>query len=829
MKSAGRRWNVGYCAFALLLAANAVFGADEGVPARTFALQIERQPLTGALQQLAKQADLQVIFFSRVTEGVAAPAIEGDYTLADAMEQLLDGSRLTFRVINDRTVEVRPARSRAPDYPEVRGGVTENLAQVSPRAPDEQAAPVPMEEVLVVGLAEQLVATRMAMPLREIPQTLSIVTREQIRLQNSTDLADVLNRAPGMTMSRNNSLVTEFYSRGYLVDSLHVDGGAGLSTRLNSQVLFMATPDLSEFDHVEILRGADALFSGSSNPGGTVSLVRKRPQANFAIEINTIADVHDGRRAEIDVTGPIRDDGTLRGRADVVYDREGYFYDVASRERTKIFGALESDLTADSILTAGVSYQWEDATPVIGGLPFYDDGADPGLPRDFALGFDWSWYQTRVGEAYLQYRHEWSPDWALKVNAAGWRTEVQYQYGYLEGNLSRATNRLDQAPQSVASVPPNIHEQFTFDATLMGTLDWFGWREELAIGIDWTSLEARSGLNQHTVSHPPVGDVRTFDAADYPFTADPALGVAARQIEKQYGMFASLRVYFDEDWSVVAGARISDEQRSARGTIRLGETSSMVSSRSESDLAVLPYAAIMYSLGDHYSIYASYADVYAYQENVRLPSGRRIDPVTGANTEVGIKGEWRGGALNGSAVVYRIEQKNLSNRVVSPDGGTGDCCYSEVSSKSRGVEFELSGEVAPGWRVGAGYTYNVNEAPGGTTLSTITPKHLFKAWTNLRLPGEHRRWEIGGSLHAQSATESRAFVCPSGCSAIKFEHDPYAVLDLRAAVNIDSNWSASLGLNNVFDKVYYESIDTPWLRGWYGPPRSATVRIDARF
>jgi outer membrane receptor for ferric coprogen and ferric-rhodotorulic acid len=60
-------------------------------------------------------------------------------------------------------------------------------------------------------------------------------------------------------------------------------------------------------------------------------------------------------------------------------------------------------------------------------------------------------------------------------------------------------------------------------------------------------------------------------------------------------------------------------------------------------------------------------------------------------------------------------------------------------------------------------------------------------------------------------------------------HEPYAVLDLRAAFNIDSNWSASLSVDNVFDRIYYESIDTPLLRGWYGPPRTAILRIDGRF
>jgi Fe(3+) dicitrate transport protein len=77
-------------------------------------LRIDSQPLGTALQQLAKQCDVQIIFFSRVTEGLQAPALNARYTIADALLILLSGSHLTFQVINDKTIEIRPLAATDP-------------------------------------------------------------------------------------------------------------------------------------------------------------------------------------------------------------------------------------------------------------------------------------------------------------------------------------------------------------------------------------------------------------------------------------------------------------------------------------------------------------------------------------------------------------------------------------------------------------------------------------------------------------------------------------------------------------------------------------------
>src|SRR5262245_22162654 len=98
--------------FSLLAICTSVHAAETTRAPETFALSIARQPLGGALQQLATQCDVQMIFFSRVTEGLTAPSIEGDYTLAAAMDRLLAGSGLTFDVLDPQTVEVRPLQTK---------------------------------------------------------------------------------------------------------------------------------------------------------------------------------------------------------------------------------------------------------------------------------------------------------------------------------------------------------------------------------------------------------------------------------------------------------------------------------------------------------------------------------------------------------------------------------------------------------------------------------------------------------------------------------------------------------------------------------------------
>ncbi len=218
----------------------------------------------------------------------------------------------------------------------------------------------------------------------------------------------------------------------------------------------MGNPDLSEFDRVEVLRGADALFGGNGNPGGTVSLVRKRPRRTGGLDLSLIAGSWGQRRVEVDATGPLALAGDLRGRIDASYTHPGFFYDSAERDMRKIFAVVEYDFNSVATITTGGSYQLDDALPVVNGLPLYADGRDSHLPRNIALTAAWANHHSRQGEFYLQYRQSFGNDWSLKLNTSTWRTRTEYGLALFYSSIDPVTETID-SPDAVFTNGPNTH------------------------------------------------------------------------------------------------------------------------------------------------------------------------------------------------------------------------------------------------------------------------------------------------------------------------------------------------------------------------------------
>jgi TonB-dependent siderophore receptor len=775
------------------------------------------------LQELARQTGIDLVFFSQITAGRSAPELSGEYTLAAALTLLLKGSDLAFRQVNEHTFEVRQAPPRSARSPP--------KAQQSTPASDDQ-----LQEVRVIATAEQLVAMRVPTPLQEIPQSISVISSEQIREQNSVDLGDVMENTPGIGVRRANSLDEGAYSRAFPVTSYHVDGGGALKPAISQLNFYQGgNPDLSEFDHVEVLRGSDALFSGNTDPGGTVSLVRKRPLSTPSLAMSTTLGSWNNYRIELDATGPLTDDGALRARADVVYASRDYFFDRAHLDREKIFAVLEYDFTPAATLTVGGSYQWDDALPLANGVPMYTNGSDAHLPRSTSLTFDWAFYNTRIGQAYLEYQQQFGADWILKLNTSVGRTTEDYGFGEFSGAINPVSQSVGE-PFAQFSTRPDTETLSTLVATLTGKLDWFGLRECIAIGGDFTRITARQDGGIYFSFGPPLVNVATFDPeryADPRKTTPPPLMLDASEVLEQYGEFVSLQVDVNRALSLSGGARVASD------TFRDSAASSGVLTLSGSmDLGnshvVQPYGAVLYRINDHFSWYASGADVYLAQTGTLLRAdGTPIGPQHSVTFESGIKGVWREGALNGSLAVYRIEQRDVAVQT-DETSSNPHCCFSSANGRSRGLELGVDGELAPGWLIGSGYAYNLYATGTPDLPVTSTPRHLLKIWTSARLSGAFSRWTIGGSLRAQTTSRgARIIDCNAqfqNCVPVEVvDTRPYAVMDLRAGFELNRNWQVALSVNNVLDKRYFLSQDTPDLAVWYGEPRNFMLRIDAKY
>jgi outer-membrane receptor for ferric coprogen and ferric-rhodotorulic acid len=824
-----------------------LIGAAPGTEPAKYHIKIDSQALGTALQVLAKQSGVQIIFFSQITEGLRAPALEGQFTVSMALERLLEHSRLTFRVINPKTIEIRTLGADSPqsqhDAPAAKGGKARAPGNPYQRPGEMTAAQnaAALDEIVVNSTTEGLVATRTETPLREIPQTISLVSREQMRQQNDTDLADVLKNAVGITIVQNNSLSSTFVSRGFIITTFHVDGGAALNSFGNTPIY--GTPDLGEYDHVEVLRGSDALFGGVGNPGASVNLVRKRPLATDDVLFSAYAGSWNNYRTEADVTGPLGFEGALRARLDVVFGDRDYFFKPASLERKKVFGVLECDLTARTLLTVGGSYQWENAVPFVEGWPFYADGMDAHLPRSSALAFNWSRYDIQTREYYAQLQQAFGGEWKLKLNATSLDTAASYGYGGFDSPIDPITKALPVLPFALFSPSPNTQDQFVFDGTLTGSFDLFGRRLDVAVGGDYTHFEGNVSLQAALAFGPAVNNVFTFNPAAYPDPPVPfPAPIRSLATTNQSGEFASARAYLTGALSVVGGARVSSNRESNTVFFSPAPSTAGLTEETQDHNKVTPFVGATYDLNAHYSLYASYADIYQTNNGVSKVGGAYLPPADGIDRELGIKGSWRNGALNGFVVLYDIDQRGLALRDPSASfvdqQGLSTCCFLPGgTNKSSGVDAELNGELAPGWLIGSGYTFNINHALDGGDLSSATPRHLLKLWSSWQLPGAWQRWTIGGSVQAQSSNFANGLICDQqgqvGCigsqQSFRDVQGAFAVIDLRAGYQIDAHWRAALSVNNVFDRIYYQTIGIPAGGSWYGEPRGFVLRVDGRY
>ena len=280
----------------------------------------------------------------------------------------------------------------------------------------------------------------------------------------------------------------------------------------------------------------------------------------------------------------------------------------------------------------------------------YSDGSDAHLPRSTSLTFPWAFYNTRIAQAYLQYRQQFAHDWMLKLNTSAGRTLVDYGYGHFGYTINMVSHSLG-VPIAQFSTRPDDDTLGTLDATLTGKLDWFGLRERIAIGGDFTRVRGSQSAEVYYGLGPPLTNVLTFDPQMYPdprATTPPDLVADVLEVLEQYGGFVSLQVDVNHALSLSGGVRVASDtfRLNASAGSGGGPLIDVGSLELSSSHVVQPYGALMYRINGHLSWYASYADIYRTLIEPYLHSdGTPVGPQHGITLESGIKGVWRDGAL----------------------------------------------------------------------------------------------------------------------------------------------------------------------------------------
>lgn len=791
----------------------AILGASLflGVPALTATAQaatgaahqhdfaIGAGPLGTVLNRFATEAGVVLSFDTALTQGKQSPGLRGRYSVDQGFAVLLAGAGLQALAGADNTWVLVPVMEG--------GSVQLGATSITGSGLGEST-----EGTGSYTTREMRTATRLPLSMRETPQAVTVVTRQRMDDQNMVTLEDALKQTPGVTVQKFSAVRPLIYSRGFQVENLMYDG---LATSYDGD--FVPSPDLAMYDRVEIVRGATGLMQGAGTPSAAINMVRKRPTHDTRVSVTGSAGSWDNYRGELDASSPLNDSGSVRGRTVISYNNKDSFRDVESSELGLLYGIAEVDLSERTMLTVGGSYQNDNNNTTWGGIPVGADGGDLGLPRSTYYGNDWEFWDKDTRGVFAGLDHSFDNDWNLRLSAVkNWtRSDILASFVRPTGNTWQQ-RIVDQN---------STYDQTSYDGYLSGPFQWLGRKHELVLGGSW-----RKSTKQTDGGYAPNGviaDLSQWDPSARPKPVNVAHTYGTLTETEQKSLYVTTRLSLADPLKLILGGRL--DWYAYDQDIRNNPSVNYSTARE-----VTRYGGLIYDLDQNHSVYVSYTDIFQPQTAVTIDQSL-LEPITGKNYEIGIKGEYFDGTLNTSAALFQIDQQNRA-RLVSDTGCNGSACY-EASGKvrSQGIDLELSGAITPDWQVAAGYTYTQakykkDSDPDnvGRLFDTDVPRHLFKLSSYYQLPGELNKWKVGGSVYRQNRTYNVGTYTNTATNITQpslVEQDAYTLVDLMTSYQVNEHLLTQFSLNNLFDKTYYEGLASQPFggRSVYGAPRNFTV------
>lgn len=761
------------------------------VQAQEIDLNIPAQPLGSALQEFGRQTNVQVLYSPGDVQGKNSRAVKGKMEPQLAIATLLAGTSTTHSLSgNSLTITAAGTATGLELSPtqvtgNMLGNVTENTGSYTP--------------------GSIATSTRLVLTPKETPQSVTVVTRQHMDDFGLNNVDDVMRHTPGITVSAFDTERSNYYARGFSINNFQYDGIPSTSRN----VAYSAGNTLSDmaiYDRVEVLKGATGLLTGAGSLGATINLVRKKPTADFQGHASLGAGSWDNYRSELDVSGPLTETGNVRGRAVAAYQDKHSFMDRYERKSPTYYGIMEFDLSPDTMLTVGGDYQ--DSLPKgsswSGSFPLIDaQGNRNKVKRSFNNAADWSSWEQYTRTAFAMLEHDLG---------GGWVTKLQLDHkinGYhaLMGSIQGDTPALDGTSQLTSGKYTGETVSDSGDLYVSGPFSLGGREHELVFGGSISSSEWKG--NGYWNLAPNLVDFNNWHGN----AREPDWGQSQSKIDdtvRQTGMYMTTRLNLADDLKLLLGGRVVNY------TVTGNNPTYRESGR------FVPYVGAVYDLNDTYSVYASYTDIFMPQESYnRDRNDKLLEPDEGQNWELGIKADFLDGRVNASAAYFEIHE---DNRSVSDDDYNNlkptpsNYAFKGTQAVTKGYELEMSGEIAPGWQLQGGYTHKIVRDDKDVKISTFEPEDQVSLYTTYKLKGNLDKLTVGGGARWQSVGWQDIYNSPRG-GYEEFSQKAYWLVDAMARYQFTKNVSATLNINNVFDKSYYTNIGF-YNSAAYGEPRN---------
>ncbi len=688
-------------------------------------------------------------------------------------------------------------------------------------------------------------------PLRDTPQTITVVTKAVMDQQNLLGLRDILSTLPGITFGAGEG------GGGY-GDSINLRGFSASSDITIDGVRDSAQytrSDSFNLESLELINGANSAHSGAGSVGGNINLVSKTAREGDFSAFTLGAGTADYARATADHNIDFDNGQALRLNA-MVHRNDVPDRDVERNERWGFAPSFAIGLGSDTRFTLSYLHQHDENVPQYG-LPYFAayGGLLPGVDRESYFGYrNMDIQEIDIDALTGVFEHDFGADTTLRSLARYQKVDQFIVVNPTQGawcldsginpaNGAACANRGTYQPSGPRGNTRDSSNAIAVSQTDLTTRFSTGAVEHaLVAGVSFTheTYDLDTGNSQRTAAGvAPTYPAMDLHRPDNLYTGPVNYirsGMTEGELSNQAAyVFDTLK--FGPQWQLNLGARYEHNEGSTRSTTFAtpaagGAVSVGPSFVNEDDLFSYR-AGLVFKPVEQGTFYLSYA-------NSKTPSKAsvngactaqtcEVDPETAINLELGSKWSVLDDRLALSAAAFRNERRNY--KVASGDPAQPE---QQLDGRARvqGLVLGIAGNITRAWSVFANYTYLDSEvlqsvsdhvrdttgidAQAGNPLAN-TPEHSASAWSTYRTHG----WTFGYGLTYQGD-----FVTASTANAPRVKS--YTVHRAMAGYQVSDRLSLQLNLNNVFDKQYYTRVRN---NGWATPgdARSAVLTATYRF
>jgi len=650
-------------------------------------------------------------------------------------------------------------------------------------------------------------ALRTDAPLRDIPQSVNVITQEVLHDQNARSLEDVLGNVSGITQTNTlGNTQDAFIRRGFGQNRDDAILTNGMKTVLPKS--FNATTE-----RVEVMKGPSSTLFGIQDPGGGINLVTKRPERHFGGEISLNASSFGGGSTTLDLTGPIADK-PLAFRLIGSFENTEYWRNYGKNKNHLIAPSL-SWFGADTTVTASYLYQHYEK-PFDRGTIWDIDRNGP-IPVNRRTRLDERFNITK-GEsqvASLNVRHAFNDDWRMTFDYTYSSDQYRDNQARMDG-WDAANNRVRRRIDATQGSEVSGHAA---RVDVIGKVQWLGMENELLFGAEYDYRQVlRSDMMRCTTRH--WLDIRKLDYGK-PQKCTTVVAAQSDQFErlKSPSLYLQDSLHLNEQWIVVAGARYQQYKQIA------GRGRPFVKNTDTSGSKVVPRLGLVYKATPALSIYSNIAKSFRPQASMSSYFGD-LPPEEGLTYEVGSKWDVTP-TLNATLAAYTTDKKN-----VTYFEGVGSQLVTRTAGKvrARGVELDVAGKLTERVSLVASYAYTNTKVLSDPLISGMrlanVARHtasLFTSYAFDVLPNGDRL-KMGAGIRGVSKRAghvNNSYFIPG-----------YAAVDAFVAYTIASHnpITVQLNLRNLFDRTYFASAlgSSPYGNA-YGEPFNANLSLSMRF